>query len=190
MKTLWLTSLSSAEERPKQFVAQMKKYGLDVKGHFWTDDLKKMAWTATREELISSNTLLWAILASDEELLAPDTHYGLSALAIAVQAQRGLHFPIVILQTRGDLLSSEQLSTPFKSANVISFSDSGLGPKLVSKAHMPAKPMPAEYYLDIIANEQIGQWFEVRPTQGFELSDTGIEVADGRKRVSCLGCSE
>jgi hypothetical protein len=143
----------------------MKQYGLEVKGHFWTGDLQKFAWMGPREELTNSNTHLWAILASDEELLAPDNHYGLSALTTTVQAQRGLHFPIVILQTRGELLSSDQLSTPLRGANVISFSDAGLGPKLVAKIHTPAKPISTEYYIDIIANEQIGQWFELRPTQ-------------------------
>jgi len=181
MKTLWLTSLSSAEDPPRLFGDQMKNYGLDVKGHFWTDDLQKIAWMGAREELTSSNTLLWAILASDEELLAPDNHYGLSALTITVQAQRGLHFPIAILQTQGDLLSSDQLSTPLKSAHVISFSDPGLGPKLVAKAHMSGKPIPVEYYIDIIANEQIGQWFEVRPTQanwpGVMFGVAGADIA-------------
>ncbi len=165
MKTLWLTSMSSAADPPKLFGAQMKNYGLDVQGHFWTDDLPKFAWMAARDELINSKTLLWAILASDEELLAPDNHYGLSALTITVQAQRGLNFPIVILQSGGKPISSEQLSTPLQDAIVIPFTESGLGPKIVAKAHTPTKPIAAEYAIDIIANEQIGQWFELRPAR-------------------------
>jgi hypothetical protein len=165
MKTLWLTSLSSSEDPPKQFAGQMRKYGFDVKGHFWRDDLQKAAWVGAREELIDSNTLLWAIIANHEELLAPDTLYGLSLLTISVQAQRGLHFPIVILATQDDLIPSDQLSTPLKGSDVIRFSDAGLGAKIVAKAHTPPKALTSEYALDVIANEQIGQWFEVRPTQ-------------------------
>ena len=124
MKILWLTSLSSSEDSPKQFAGQMRQYGFDVKGHFWTDDLQKAAWVAARDELIDSNTFLWAILASHEELRAPDTLYGLSLLTITVQAQRGLHFPIVIMATQDGLITSDQLTTPLKKTDVISFSDS------------------------------------------------------------------
>jgi hypothetical protein len=147
-------------------MSQMKTYGLEVQGHFWKDDLAKMAWMAARESLVDSKISLWGILGSDEELRAPDTLYGLSLLAITAQAQRGLHFPITILQTRGDLISTEQLSTPLKGTDVLSASDSGLGAKLSARVHKQPKPISAEYHLDILGNEQIGQWLEVRPAQG------------------------
>jgi len=166
MKTIWVTSLGTAQDPVKQLMSQMKTYGLEVQGHFWKDDLKKMAWMAARESLVDSKITMWGILGSDEALVAPDNLYGLSLLAITIQAQRGLHFPITILQTHGELVSSETLSTPLKGADVLSASGSGLGAKLAARVHKPSKPISAEYQLDILGNEQIGQWFEVRPAQG------------------------
>lgn len=144
-------------------MSQMKTYGLEVKGHFWKDDLKKMAWISARDDLMDPNISLWAILGSEEELLNPDIRYGLSLLAIATQAQKGLNFPFLILQTQGGLVSANQLPTPLKGADVLSKSDSGLGAKLVAKAHATSKQISYDYYIDIYGNEHIGQWFEVRP---------------------------
>ncbi len=165
MKTLWVTSLGDSQDPVKTFMSQMKTYGLEVKGHFWKDDLQKMAWLAARESIIDSKNCMWVILGSDEELLAPDTLYGLSLLAITVQAQQGLSFPILILQTEGELVTSEQMSTPLQGADVMLLSDAGLGAKLVAKVHTPPKPVSSEYQLDIIGGEHIGQWFEVRPVK-------------------------
>ena len=163
MKIIWVTSLGSSQDPIKKLMSQMKTYGLEVQGHFWKDDLKKMAWMAARDNLMDTKILMWAILGSDEELLAADTLYGLSLLAITAQAQRGLHFPIMILQTQGEPISSEQLSTPLKGAEIMSAADAGLEAKLVARVHKPAKPLSSEYHMDVYGDEQIGQWFEVRP---------------------------
>ncbi len=180
MKTLWMTSLGASQDLVKTFMSQMKTYGLEVKGHFWKDDLKKMAWMAARESIIDSKTSMWIILGSDKELLAPDTLYGLSLLAITVQAQNGLGFPILILQTAGELLASNKLSTPLQGATVMLLSDPGLGAKLVAKIHTRPKPVSSEYQLDIIGSEHIGQWFEVRPVNskwpGVMFGVAGAEI--------------
>jgi hypothetical protein len=206
MKTIWVTSLDASQDPIKKLMSQMKTYGLEVQGHFWKDDLKKMAWMAARDNLIDAKISMWAILGSDDELLAADTLYGLSLLAITAQALRGLHFPVIILQTRGEPISSEQLSTPLRGAEMMSASDAGLGAKLVAKAHKPSSPISSEYHLDIYGNEQIGQWFEVRPQNsrwpgvifgvtgagkdGAELPDGRAETGNGGKRIYGLGCSK
>ncbi|UCE56506.1 MAG: hypothetical protein JSV31_13990 [Desulfobacterales bacterium] len=181
MKTMWVTSLGSSHDPIKKLMSQMKTYGLEVQGHFWKDDLEKMAWMAARDNLMDAKISMWAILGSNDELLAADTLYGLSLLAITAQAQRGLHFPIIILQTEGELISSEQLSTPLKGAEMMSVSDAGLGAKLVAKVHKPPKSVSSEYHMDIYGNEQIGQWFEVRPENsnwpGVMFGVAGAEIA-------------
>jgi hypothetical protein len=162
-------------------MAQMKSYGLEVKGHFWKDDLPKAAWMAAREDLIDPQISLWAILASDEQLMAADTLYGLSLLTIAVQAKRGLNFPIMLFQTQGTLVSVDQLSTPLKGLEVISVSDSGFGAKVVAKVHGSPRAVSSEYHQDIYCSEQIGQWFEVRPTSsswpGVMFGVAGAQIA-------------
>ena len=180
MKTIWVTSLGFSPDPVKQLMSQMKTYGIEVQGHFWTDDLKKMAWMAARDSLVDGKISMWGILGSRDELLAPDNLYGLSLLAITAQAQRGLHFPIMILQNQGESISPEQLSTPLQGVEVMSASDTGLGAKLVARVHQPAKPVSAEYHLDIYGNEQIGQWFEVRPANsnwpGVMFGVAGAEI--------------
>lgn len=163
MKTFWLTSLGPSQNIVKNLMSKMKTYGLKVEGHFWKDDLKKMAWMAPKEDLTDSKISFWAILGSEEELLSPDLRYGLSLLAIRAQAKRGINFPVVILQTHGTLLSSDQLPTPLKGADIFLSSDSGLGAKLVAKAHETSKQISHEYFIDVYGDDQIGQWFEIRP---------------------------
>ena len=165
MKTIWLTSIPRAEDKVKNFMSQMKTYGLQVQGHFWEDNLEKMAWVGPREEMVKPEVSLWAILADPEQLKTPSIRYGLSLLAITVQAKRGLSFPILILLEGKEPLPAESLPTPLKGADLLSSSDPGMPAKLVAKVHSPVKEVPVEYRLDVYGTPQIGQWFEVGPTK-------------------------
>ncbi|MGD9157946.1 MAG: hypothetical protein PVG39_06040 [Desulfobacteraceae bacterium] len=180
MKKIWITSIGSSEEMVKKLLSQLKTYGLEGGGHFWQDDLKKFAWIGARDELIDKQTAMWIILGSKEELFSPDVLYGLSLLTITVKAQRGLNLPVIILQTDGDPIDPEQLSMPLKDADIMPVSISGLGAKLVAKAHSTPSPVSSEYYMDILGNDQIGQWFEIRPTKetwsGVMFGVTGAEI--------------
>ena len=182
MKQIWLTSLGSSQDPVNSLMSNLKTYGLDVSGHFWKDDLKNMAWMAPVENITDPKIPFWAILASGNELNNPDIRYGLSLTALSIQAKKGNHFPIIILQqTQPDLISSDQLPTPLKNADILSVSDPGIGAKLVAKAHTSPKPIPAEYHINIHGNEQIGQWFEVRPEKnswpGIMFGVTDAEIS-------------
>ena len=160
-KSVWMTSVVPSEDPARKIASTLPAYGLKVKGHFWEDDLEKMAWVAARGELIEPSVALWLILSSGERLSVPSIRYGLSLLAIAAQARQGLSFPVVLLLTDGAQVSPETLPTPLKGCDVFSLSDPGLGAKLVAKAHTPAGAVASEYRLDAYGNPQIGQWFEV-----------------------------
>jgi hypothetical protein len=166
MKTIWLTSLGASQDPVKRLMSTLKTYGLDVQGHFWKDDLKNMAWMAAAENLADPKIAVWAILASAADLQKSDTRYGLSMAAISVQAKKGSNFPIIILHTGTDPVTADQLPTPLKQADIVPESGTGLGAKLVAKAHASPKPAFHEYFMDIHGNPQIGQWFEVRPVSG------------------------
>jgi len=58
MKRVWMTSLGRSEELVKKLMAQLKTYGFEVNGHFWEDDLEKVAWMKVRQELIDSKLLI------------------------------------------------------------------------------------------------------------------------------------
>ncbi|HVO83144.1 MAG TPA: hypothetical protein VMU60_01845 [Syntrophobacteria bacterium] len=179
MKKLWMTSLAPSEEAVKKVMKQLKTYGLEVNGHFWEDDLQKMAWIKARDALIDTNVALWLILAANEDLLSASIRGGLSLLAITVQAQRGLGFPIALLLTGGELPQVETLPTPLKAAIVLSASDATYGARVVAGVHAPMKhPLP-EYRLDVYGNSQIGQWFEVGPREGpWRGAMLGVSGAD------------
>lgn len=166
-KSIWMTSLGRSENTVKKLYGKIGSYGLEVKGHFWEDDLGKMAWIGPREELLKPETAAWVVVGSREELSSPSIRYGLSALSITVQAQRGAGFPVMLLHPRGEAVDAGTLPTPLRSMEPLPADDPGLGPKLVAKAHAPAKAAPPrEYRLDVYGNPQIGQWFEVGPNDG------------------------
>ncbi len=165
MKNVWLSALTTSEDVVKKLMGQLKTYGLEANGHFWEDDLEKMAWIKPREELLEANTSLWGILGSAENFQEPSVRYGLSLLAMTLQAQKGHAFPILVLLTEGTL-QLEGLPTVLRDAQIMSLSDPGFGAKVVAKVHSPLKTTQREYRLDVYGNAQIGQWFEVGPVEG------------------------
>jgi len=180
MKTVWLTSIIPSEERVKNLIAQLKPYGLDLKGHFWEDEISKMAWAKPREELIKPDVLLWLILASGENLKNPSVRYGLSLLALTIQAKRGISFPMFILLTEGAAPAAETLPTPLKGCDLLSLTDPAMAAKLVVKVNTPAKEILSDYRLDTYGNPHIGQWIEVGPSQttwpGAMFGVSGAEI--------------
>lgn len=163
MKTIWMTSLVSSEDTVKDLIAKLKTYGLEVKGHFWEDDLEKVTWAKPREELIRSDVTLWLILASQDTLASPSIRYGLSLLTITLQAKRGFSFPISMLLTQGEMPPSETLPTPLKGYDYFPLNDPNMPAKLVARINTPPKEIASEYRLDVYGNPQIGQWFEIGP---------------------------
>ncbi len=163
MKALYLTALTPQQEVVKGLISQIKPYGLEVKGHFWTDDLPKMAWMGPRDELVDSGSVLWAILGSKADFENAEIRYGLSLLSLSAQARKGSPLNIVILQNGTEPVIAADLPTPLKAADVCPLSDASLGAKLVARAHQSQSSPETEYFIDILGNEQIGQWFEIRP---------------------------
>ena len=165
MKRIWLSSLVKSEDAVKKSLIQLKNYGLEANGHFWEDDLEKMAWIKPREELLAADTALWGILGSAADFQTPSLRYGLSLLATTVQAQKGLSFPILLLLSDGTM-DSEGLPTALKGADIMPAADPGLGAKVVAKVHSLRKTVQPSYRLDVYGNAQIGQWFEIGPLDG------------------------
>jgi len=170
MKKVWITSLGREEDKVQKIMKTLKTYAIDANGHFWLDDLKKMAWLGPRAELIKDDTALWIILSSDKEIASESIRYGLSMLSLSIQAVRGHGFPIIFLHD-GKIPSIDSLPTPFQGAEIFTVDNPAIGAKLVAKANMPLPKVPAEYRLDIYAIPQLGLWFEVGP---FESSWKGV----------------
>ena len=162
MKNVWISALARDQEKVRKTMAMLQTYALGVNGHFWEDDLKKMAWLGPREELIKEETALWLILSNDKDLSAGTVRYGLSLLALSVLAARGHGFPIILLH-EGEVPTMETLPTPLQGADVLAADSAAAGAKIVAAVSVPPKKIEVDYRLNIYAMPQIGQWFEVGP---------------------------
>lgn len=167
MKAIWITSLARDPDRVQKILSLCKNYGLDPNGHFWEDDLKKMAWIGPREPLTDGDrgVALWIVLTDDERLAAPPVRYGLSMLTLSAQGIRGPGF-VPMLIHEGTLPAPESLPTPLRGADILPADGAALGAKIVAKANLPAQRLNADYRLDVYAMPQLGQWIEVGPASG------------------------
>jgi hypothetical protein len=186
-KVVYLSVLNKErdQEAAKNLSAEAGRYGLAPAGHFWEDQLEKMTWAAPREDLVKKETGLWVIVGSADDLARDSLRYGLSMLALGVQAQKGHNFPIMLAVTGGEV-DPDTLPTPLKGVEVHPYK-SGLGAKMVAKANMPVKPDPAEYALDTYGIEGVGQWFEVSPGQGHEWPGVMFGAAGGEIAAHGVG---
>lgn len=165
MKAVWLSAVSVPDQEVQLLMQKMQTYGLACSGHQWKDDLQNMAWMGAKDELCDHKTAFWAITGTKAGLQNPETRYGLSLLALCVQAHKGLGFPIVVLQCGDDPIAAADLPSPLQRAAVLPATDSGTPAKLVAKAHAKVPDLQNAYHLNMVGNPQFGQWFEVRPTK-------------------------
>ena len=186
MKTIWLTSLEASEDQIGKLLAQKKTYGIEIRGHFWEDNLEKMAWIHAREELLKPDVSAWLILASPEKWGAPSIRYGLTLLGITLQAKKGLPFPMAILFSEGKPPSPDTFPTPLKGVEILSLSDPAMPAKLVAMVHRPPKEIPLGYRLDVYGTPEIGQWFEIGP-QNAPWPGAMFGIAEGEIQVHAVG---
>ena len=99
MKKVWITALGHDQALVAKILGTVRQYGLDGNGHFWTDDLKNMAWMVPKEQLTDSENGLWVLLGTKDDLKETSVRFGLSLLAITVLASRGNGFPILFVDT-------------------------------------------------------------------------------------------
>lgn len=165
MKSIWLSALAVDEQDIQKLMQKLKTYGLAGSGHIWKDDNQGLAWAGPLDDLKSPQCAFWAIMGSKAAFEKAETRYGLSLLALCVQAERGPGFPIVILQTDADPLTAADLPTPLQRAVVLPADNAGTPAKLVAKVHAKAPDLPAAYTLRLAGNPQFGQWLELRPTR-------------------------
>jgi hypothetical protein len=161
-KNVWITALGKDKDNLTKLLKIAKQYGLSPDGHFWVDDLPKMAWEAPLDRLSTKDTALWVILSSKKEMAPASVRYGLSLLALSLQSRRGIGFPILFVTT-DPAFEQEDLPTPFRDAQIVTAGNPSLGAKLTARANMPIKKIEPAYRLDIHANQGYGIWFEFGP---------------------------
>jgi len=164
-KRVWITSMAKEKEQITALLQLGKKYGLAPDGHFWVDDLAKMAWQAPLESIIAKETSLWVISGNQKDFEEESVKYGLSLLCLSVQNIKGIGFPIIFVCS-DDSLKVEDLPTPFHGAEIFNSGNKSLGAKMTARANTPVKKITPKYRLNIHANQGYGIWYEFGPAKG------------------------
>ena len=165
-KKIWITSLETSEADVQKIIASLKNYGLDVDGHFWEDNLEKMAWCGPRKDLLEGNIKMWIIHGAAETFAKPSIIYGVSLLTLSIQARHGINFPIVILLEGAASIDLASLPIFFGNCKIHQNTSATYGAKIVADLHKTSKPAFPPYRLDVYGIPQVGQWFEVGPREG------------------------
>lgn len=186
MKTVWISALAHHQPRVAAVTAQLKRYGLQCRGHFWQDAADKVGWRPALSALLEARADLWLILADADEIAKPDVRYGLSLMAAALRQARGASFPVVVLWNMApaglppllqDALNLEE-TTPSWQA------------KIVARANVPPKAAAPDYRLDVLGDERLGQWFEIGPRSGsWDGVVFGIAGADAEIDFQAVGAA-
>lgn len=160
-KSVWITILEKNEGLGKMIFEEMAKYGLNPSGHFWEDDLAKMAWAGAAPELARDDCAVWVVVGQADSFAAPAVRKGLALLALGAQAAHGHGFPM-LLSPSGGKVDVNALPTPLRGAEVI---PSGLGVKAVARANARPAPLTLDYRLAVHPLPGLGLWFEVGPAR-------------------------
>ncbi|AGF79228.1 hypothetical protein UWK_02692 [Desulfocapsa sulfexigens DSM 10523] len=185
-KKIWLSAFNCSQETVQSVMGKLQSYGLAADGHFFTDDLDKMAWAAPRKQLVDHNVSMWLLVTSAESLQQPSFRYGLAMLALGVQAERGQDFPIVILQIGEDTIQPDTLPTPFANVKILPLANESYAAKLIAIVHTPLHKIQSEYRMDVYGIPNIGQWFEVGPLKG-NWKGAIFGVSDGEIKLHAVG---
>ena len=183
MKTLWITALAKEQVSAVTITGIAAQYGLNADGHFWSNDLKNMAWLGVRDRLRDTETSLWVIAGSAEDLL-PEIRYGLTLLCLSIRTERP---DLSILWVDSDnRLSPDLLPGVFADVPVVASNSRLLGAKLATGANTSVKPV-AEYRLSVHANPGFGVWFEIGPAAGQNWAGALFAVSGGEIRAHGVG---
>ncbi|MFW6177226.1 MAG: hypothetical protein ACOC43_02545 [Desulfohalobiaceae bacterium] len=184
-KSVWLTLLEKDESWAKELYQSIKQYGLQAEGHFWVDDLEKMAWAGALDSLAKDNLGLWLIAGKAESLAQESVRYGLSLLTLALSGRRQGYLPSIMIMPRSEL-NDEALPTALAGSEVLD-PQAKLGPKLAARANMPGSRVDSAYRLTVHPLTGLGPWFELGPAPGDEWSGAMFGLDSGEIRAHGVG---
>jgi hypothetical protein len=164
-KRVWITSMSKDKDTTTGLLQLGKKYGLAPDGHFWVDDVEKIAFQAPLDSLLAKETALWVISGTKKDLEKDSVRYGMSLLCLSLQHAKGIGFPIMFV-TSDDTLTLDDLPTPFKGCEILKTDNKSIGAKMTARANTPVKNIPSDYRVNIHANQGYGIWYELGPAKG------------------------
>jgi len=182
MKKILLTLFDEKSQNVgANIISQLKKYGLDVNAHLYIDDTKNLSFIHIKNELLSSDISLWAIVF-DEKIYEPSVCYAFSLLSIYCQTT--INCPVVLLYKDNTSILFDKFTTSLSLIDKIPLLPN-FGSKIVAKIYKN-KPSAIDYRLNFWGNEQIGQWLEIGPTN-VEWNGAMFGINKGRILFQAVG---
>ncbi len=187
MKTVWITSLAKNQPRVAAVSEYLKRYGLQSKGHFWTDEPEKMAWRVALDSLLEARADVWLVLADAEEIAKPGVRYGLALLAASLREARNHGFPVMLMWA-GGAPAADSLPPLLQNATQLEEASPAWAAKIVAKANVATKAAAPDYRLNVTGDDRLGQWFEVGPRAGaWDGMVFGISGGDAEINFQAVG---
>ncbi len=168
-KKVWVTWLPGGDDAavsPQDTLALLTRYGLEVSGAPWIDDLEKLAWSELGGTLLDpANADLWLIAGLESDFQAPEKRYGLSMVAAMALDARAADLPILCL---GLDFAPRAAALPslLRGAKLFDGREQGWGAKAVAAAFSAPAGHSEDFRLNVIGHSLIGQWLEVGPVAG------------------------
>ena len=147
---------------------------------FWIDDLPSLARLGVLEKMKEQPPPLWVILAGAKTLTEPNWRCRIvAAKPLAVRTHLGA-LPIAVFGGKGEAPAPQMAPPLLKNALFLALDSPAWQAKIVGLANRPSGRRPADYYLDVYGDRQVGQWFEVGPAserwQGALFAVAGAEI--------------
>jgi hypothetical protein len=120
---------------------------------------------------------MWIILGSEKELSVRSVRYGLSLLALSLQAEKGPGFPVLWFDPEGKI-APEKIPTSLRGAEILKTSGAA-GAKMAARVNLPVRRTDSDYRLHVHANPGYGVWLEIGPEKGHVWSGALLGVAGG-----------
>ncbi|MFX1766064.1 hypothetical protein PWP93_26450 [Paraburkholderia sp. A1RI-2L] len=189
MKTVWITAFDKQKDAARvSAVSQLlKRYGLATQGHFWVDEPARLAWRVGLEALAAARADLWLVLADADALAKPSVRYGLSLFAASLREARGLGFPVV-LSAQSASMGADTVPPMLENAITLVESHPAWPAKIVARANVAKAGEAQDYRLEVVGEEQLGQWFAIGPREGVWTGVVfGVQGGDAKIDFQAVG---
>lgn len=166
-KKVWLTWMpGDGEVGPEQVASQLQRYGMQISGAKWEDNLEKVVWSDLAQMLSEEDKVdAWIIAGNKADLDAPRNRYALSMIMATLQSMRSRPLPAFVLGL--DFMPDPQsLPALLRSARPLGAKDAGWPAKVIAGSFGKKTEAEEGFRFTVIGHALIGQWYEVGPEDG------------------------
>jgi hypothetical protein len=180
----WLIGVGNVDAAAQLAAAQLRAYGLNLKGQKWPVG-EKQAWLASAQEAAGAGAGLILIVASPEDYQKPALRRELTLFRLFLQTLVKSSVDGLVILTdpaKAQTVQTELPGTPLLGDFEI-VQGSGWQAKAVARLHAPRKPKwPVRFGL--FAQERLGVWLEVKPQPSETTLGCLVGVSGNESNIS------